>query len=297
MGGQPPAPWPTGPASGYGAGYGPAAADYVEDRFDLPQAARDWIQVLSSPQQFFAGQVGREGLASPMAFMLAVAVIGGFASGVGLTVKGNPMGMVAGPCAGVCLWVLFIIGAFIWGGITHGVCKIFGGSGSFAGSFRIVSYVLAPMPFAMLLNALLSPAPPSFGRRSASPPAIHAPSPTVSAGAGVALFQTIPGLPGGRQPGSPPSSNQALEELLKQRGDSPLSTLAQILFWIYQMVLMGIGIHHVHRVSTGASVGATIVLALIQIVLIVILVVFVAAVVFAAIMGAAGAAGAGGMPR
>jgi hypothetical protein len=138
----------------------------VEDRWSRADAFQDWFQVLVSPTSFFQEQVGREGMNAPMSFLLACTIsmtlvsflinmVRRFSSlaGGGPFTGGSPFGVL---CGGLCGWVVLLVFLLAAAGVVHGLCKMFGGQGSYAGSFRAVTYAGAPIPIFWVLGSLIA---------------------------------------------------------------------------------------------------------------------------------------------
>lgn len=146
--------------------YNPAAfrpvaqAPYFEDSFNLGQGFKDWIQVLISPNQFFADQAGRDGKKAPMAtfvaYMLVAIVLGVLMS----LVKPNPSAPV-GPGFTLLISILGAVINFfvllVYALILHGVGKMFGNSATYSGSFRATVYSVAPIHTLGILTTIIMP--------------------------------------------------------------------------------------------------------------------------------------------
>lgn len=296
-------------AAGYGQGTaftgGVGYAAPPEDGFSPVQAARDWWHALTSPGSFFQEQQGREGLAAPISFLLvwvvalmllvmvplsvanvmAIGAAAGATGNTGARGAGYLVGMIVGViigviCGSVLYWVVLMISMFIWAGIVHLICKMFGGVAGYSGTFRACTYALSPAPLFLLLAGLVlffveAPELRATPRR--------APSPTLRSYHGQILvaqnFQVRPsappGVPGGQFPqanspfpsrpgGGFPGVGPSAFPLAKP---TPITSLIVIVSGIYYMVLMGIGVANIHSLSTGKAVGVAILSTIVNLVI------------------------------
>ena len=281
----------------------------VEDRMDLVQSITDWFQILVSPRRFFEDQVGREGLKAPLAFLLVYSLLSGLLGMISLTLRPLPglppmsggIGLIVGfAIFAVVGWLLSTLTMLVWAGIVHGICKLFGGQGSYAGTFRATVYALAPMPLFSILFLLLSAAsgPPRMPGLGAQGPSIIVPGEepaqlqfarvshrrAFSGGAAAGriyrapVSQGFPGMPAGPAAASPMGAM------------SPLILLAFFVAGIVYLIFMGIGVAHIHGIGSGAAVGVVILSGVAAFVLYVILAVMLGVLFAAILVGMRGAA-------
>ncbi|HZT42455.1 MAG TPA: YIP1 family protein, partial [Chthonomonadaceae bacterium] len=256
---------------GYAPGAYPGGAPYTErlyepDGFDLLQGFNDLWRVLISPQKFFQGQVGREGLYAPMSMLLACVLVnslGNLLHGIispasipGLAMLGGGGGLNLIRVIGILIaipfqFVFLLVWLFILAGIVHVIGLLFGNRASFAGSFRVVTYAGASFPVILFLLNLVSPllAPP----RTAY--ALPASAPRVI----LAQYNpNRPGSPYGHKGSSTPRFPRSRQNLQTPSVDT---TNLQFLLWtfsigtIWCVVLTGIGARHIQQIS---NVGAVI---------------------------------------
>jgi hypothetical protein len=287
--GQPqPAPYaqqaPYGQAPGYSAPspYGqqpvamyPAQSQYYEDRFSIKDALSDWKEVVLSPRTFWQRQAESDGFSAPisMTFTLwgVLILIGGILATlfIGLRV---PMMMIAIVIAGA-MYLLFgsaitAVVNFISAGILYLVSKIFGGQGSYAGMYRTVTYTQAPYFLYLLLGVgLLIPLGGSAvvavfneARDNAmySAQTRRQNSDPFSSSGGFNQPQPFGGSSDPFSGASRPSrgSNSAVAALVASTATIGIIYyigLIPVLIWM--LVMMGMGIAHTQRLSTGAAVG------------------------------------------
>jgi hypothetical protein len=169
--------------------------------------------------------------------------------------RGNPGGLFFGWACGWCMLMLVF---FIWAGIMHLGCKIFGGQGSYTGTFRAVSFAAAPTFLLLALSNLLAPVlvPKNLQTSAPAPAAIVAARGRAS---GVRLAQAggVPSLPPGR-PGSPGAQGQADPTQLAL---SILTALVPLMLfyvigYIWSLVLQVVAVGQIHQLGTGQAVGA-----------------------------------------
>jgi hypothetical protein len=250
-------------------------ADY-EDRMDLLQCLTDWLGVLSSPHRFFSDQVGCEGVKAPLGFLLTYSLISTlmtlvpFATGqmpgmstlpgVGLAVVGVVILLL-----GIPITILF---SFVWAGIVHGICKMFGGQAGYSGTFRATTYALAPLPIFGLASILISaasgpPTTPGFPPRTGSITVPGSAQPRLVFARSRGFNPAVRSLAAGDRFGSAPNASRA--GLPMGPGGSPfgrtspLATLISLLGVGVYLVFMGIGVAHIHCLSTGGAVGVAVI--------------------------------------
>lgn len=283
--GQPGA-YPGAPAP-YGAGYpadtGPygaapgAGADSdpgPPDAFDILQAFKDWVAVISRPGQFFEAQAAAAGWLSPLAFIainsLLMAVI---LQVIGLVQRipsvASP-GFLPGSVFGALIQNL--AAAFLLGGMIHLGARLFKGDGSYNGSVRAVAYGFAPQPIMALIGGIIA---------IVSPPSL--PAQTITARNGTAEVRMVsralqPGVlqqEAPRQPSAGSGSRISEEEKARIQSEvraklGPLAEVmetqarlgqnspANLLGGIWILVLLVIGVGRIHHISGGPAFFAVI---------------------------------------
>ncbi len=289
-----PAMTPTAPWLQTAAGMAPvegetarSAGSHEEDRFDIGQAFRDWLQILMSPRRFFQDQEGREGLKAPLGFLviyLLFSIAGSIPMFLKLGASGLPTGMLL--LFGIGVGVpLSLVGLFIWASIVHGASRLFGGQASYAGSFRAATYPLGPMflvsVVAMLITLATGSQPmPNYGTlgsRDTAPgrPAlrmVRSLSPDASADVRMARYRRR-GYPGGARPapvgpgnpyqrgGYPGGARAPIGpggQFMPFGRPSPAAVGLNFLGGIYYLALLGMGVFHIHRLGSGAAIGVAI---------------------------------------
>jgi hypothetical protein len=253
--------------------------------------------------------VGREGLKAPLAFLLLYILFTSLLGLIWVTLRPIPglppmfggLGFIVGLVIGsVVGWLVIMVVMFGWAGIVHGICKLFGGEGSYAGTFRATVYALAPLfllyPFFLLLTAASGPTHmPGLGLQG---PAIVVPGgeqPRLQF-ARVSNRRAFPGRTADGKMYRSPASQGFRGMPTGPAGRSPLSAipllilLAEFVAGIVYLVFMGIGVAHIHGLSTGAAAGVAIISGVVAIVLCVIFVVMIGVLFAAILVGMRGAA-------
>lgn len=295
------------PAMG-GPGYGaPAYNAAPPDAFSIPQAFRDWLRCLTSPKEFFAEQVGADGLASPISFLLVITLLSLIGSVPLMMAQGRAMPAGAAPlpmmllCVAICLWPAWIVLNFVWAGVVHLICLMFRPQGTYNGTYRAVTYasapgvvlgVLASLSAALLPSTPAPPTTPGFGSR----PVESAPARGMTRKeSGLLAFQGVPqppGIPGG--PGGPSASRRAdaerMQEALRRLGgpSNPVSNAIQFIAILVYLVYLGIGVAQIHQLSPGAAVAVPIISAIAAVVFLFIIGLILGVLMVGAAMGAAG---------
>jgi hypothetical protein len=281
----------------------------IKDRLDLVQSITDWFQVLVSPGRFFEDQVGREGLKAPLAFLLVYSLLSGLLGMISLTLRPLPglppmsggLGFIVGfAIFAVIGWLMSTLTMLVWAGIVHGICKLFGGQGSYAGTFRATVYALAPMPLFSILFLLLSAAsgPPRVPGLGVQSPAIIVPggAPAHLQFARVRRQRAFSGGIAGRQMYRPPVSPGYGGMPTGPAAGSPLGAMTPLILLaffvagIVYLIFMGIGVAHIHGVGPGAAVGVVIISGVVAFVLYLVIVVVLGVLLAAILVGMRGAA-------
>jgi hypothetical protein len=293
--------------SGFSPSRADTAAPYAgivhEDRFDLMQACKDWVSVLISPNSFFANQQSREGFKAPLAFLFAYLLVNlifclpGFMAGKypGISPASTP-GMAVAMAIGMPIGLAIYLGMlFVWAGIVHGTSKLFGGQGSYAGSFRVVTYALAPLLLLGLLStiAVMATSPISTPAAGVRPETLRT---TEGAGVNVRLARqvypgTMPrrgpiGLPGRGGDSAHPYGRPASSPM---SGANPIALIFVLAAASVYLIYLGMGVYHVHNVSSGAAVGVSIISGIAAIVLEFVIVMLLSVFLVALIAGMRGA--------
>jgi hypothetical protein len=278
-------PYPSAGSSGY-AGTEAGIVAYQEDRFDVAQAFKDWLQVLVSPQSFFRDQEGRTGLAGPISFLLVYTFLSVLFFLPGLLMRGlvGPVPALLILSLGtVVLWLMGLLTMFVWAGIIHLFCMMFGGQGGYTGTFRAASYASAPWAIVGLVAGLVSaatgPSPtPGFGpgRTGVIVPDQEEPRMLLAQAGG------RPGFPGGTGARPMPGNPAGQFSGFPMAQQSPLASLLNLVGLAYYLALLGVGVCHIHRLSTGGAVGVAVLSGVAAVVLFIVFVV-VLGVAFAAI--------------
>ncbi len=228
-----------------------------EDNFDLLQAFKDWGQILVSPLHFFDGERGAAGFSAPMAQTLAYILVSGLVGMIMNVVTGHT-GMIMWAIVGIPLsFLVFLLTWMIWGGVNHGISRMFGGSGEFSGSFRAGVYAAAPFMTMLIAISLLSPmlTPKSAGVVMADPQ-VH----VVRAQYGNQPYAGSRfGQPTGRTSSFGTSSYGTSSPYANAYTQgNPLIGLLALISMVWSMVLMVFGIRATQNVETGAAVGTVI---------------------------------------
>ena len=283
MPGQPANPYGQPPV--YPGGYAPGAYRggdaYVEDRFDLKQAAIDWTQVIRAPKTFFEGQVGRTGYKAPLAFLFFTLLVQSIVSLVGIIFRPAMMGAtLLGVGLNLTLiYALTALAVLISALVYHGVGKMFGNQADVSGSFRAMTYSQAPW---LIFTVVMALATPLLGGGQTSPMGMALPErPSIY----LKQSQNTPGSPysspgnsryspgggsyrGGGTTQANPFSNPAALGGIMALGVFGILMILALLIW--NLVLLVMAISSIQQISTGSAVGVVVVIMLIAIVLAVI---------------------------
>ena len=143
--GAPPSPYPQ-PGGNY-----PAQAQYHPDSFSIKDAFRDWKEVLFAPRAFWRRQADSDGLSAPLAmnltflstFLLVIFLSVSLFIGLHIPMI-IPFLLIAFLIYAVVGGVLVLLYQFAAAGVLYLVSKMFGGRGTYAGSFRSITYAHAP---------------------------------------------------------------------------------------------------------------------------------------------------------
>jgi hypothetical protein len=295
---------------------GSLAGAYYQDSFDLVQAVKDWWGALTSPRVFFSEQAGREGLLAPMAYLLVATVITYIPVLVFYGIMGlfNPLMLVGGVCGIACGYLGVLAVSFIWGGIVHGVTRLLGGQGSYSATFRAVTYANAPGLACNLLSMIVMMAMMGGlvasivgSARGTGVSALPQPIRVAQANPPGAPFGQTPGFPGGAgQPGGPgmggpfgsssstPTPQLSPEQLAQMVAAMIIPSLISFIGGIWSLVLLGMGLAHVHSMSGGAAAGSVVLSVVVVIVIYVVLYFLMFAGLMAAVLSGAGGASPGG---
>lgn len=310
---------PSGPAAFGTIGPTPEYKPAPAPRVGFKDGFAQWWEVLTGPRAFFEAQADREGLNEPSTFIMVWCVV----VSVILTIVGavalHDFRIHGVFCTAVTMWLVVMAFMHIWAVSIHGLSRLFGGQGSYSGSFRVAAYSSAPSLLALIFFFVaLALLPKSAGVARAFPGAAG-PQPRIEAG--LAQFGAPPqpgmprfgspqfgappqpgmppqfgtpgrpgfqpgggfsnGLPGGNRPGlSPEQAAQILGSLGWAFGILLIGS-------IWSTVLAGIGIAHVHGVGTGQAVFAVILASLLYNLLVGLIMGVVVGTLGVAIMGAA----------
>jgi len=259
-----------------------------------------------SPKAFFEEQVGHYGNKGPLSFVLAYSIVAGIINVIGSFVSktGAQSPVVGLGCGWLCTFIMVTALMYVAAGINHGACKIFGGTGDYAATFRATAYGQAPQfALGIIASLLISMMlPKDLAQTRAYPkdsPQVATSVPTqlidasprterVSAGVSGWLLQfpqTNPGMTSTR-----PDPSAALAKLSQAMGAILPGLLIAFAGYIWTLVVTGIGYATLHELSTGKAVGAVLVSELFKSIIVVVISVVFSAVVMGAIMGAMGAA-------
>lgn len=283
----PPAPYPQQVAM-----Y-PAQSQYREDTFSIKDALRDWKEVLFSPRTFWQRQADSDGLAAPSAMILTyvgVALIIGIALGVLFIGLREPIAIPIILIGGV-IYALLILSAmfvmnFVMAGIFHLVGKMFGNRGTYTGSFRASVYAQAPGMLALVLSLILI-IPFSGTIVDQMKSEFSSASSTTRSSSSTNPFGA-PNAPGQSNFGNGGLSNSSrsasYEPPMMFTVMSLIGNLFSLVAFFWGLVLLGMGIAHIQKISTGGAVGTVILGYLIPIALIV----FIIFMLFAGLMASAG---------
>jgi hypothetical protein len=172
-----------------------------------------------------------------------------------------------------CVYLIFMIGYFIWGAMVHLGSKIVGGSAGYDGSFRaaaigsspvalmwVVCLALQPvmMPKASEIEELEDSRVPAIVQPAATRHQYAYAGPLAQANPGF-LLQSGPSGPVGGVPSSGDRSAAAqaiLSRILAQFG---LMVVLMLLGWVWSLVVTGVGIANIHSVGAGQAVGAVLI--------------------------------------
>ena len=256
------APPPPGPAGYQGQQWSPYPAQgqmAKEDRFDLVQAFKDWGQILISPLRFFDSERGAAGFSAPMAQTMAYILVIGIVGMIMNVVTGHTAMLLWG-IVGIPLgFLLYALIWMIWGGINHGISRMFGGSGEFSGSFRASVYAAAPFMTMVLAISLLNPmlSPKSAGMAMADPQvrvvrAQYGNNPYAGSGSRVGRTNSSASPFGARSYGTSSAYANPYGHT------NPLIGLMGLIGMIWSMVLMVFGVRATQNVETGSAVGTVI---------------------------------------
>ena len=281
-------------APGYAAGAAPhpsrSAESTAADKFDLKQAARDWIQIIRAPKTFFDGQAERTGANAPISFLffsaLIPTVLALFGGGIRLYQEYAFTGVFTDfegllPAVGTLLLavvlnltIFFALGVLllrVFALLYHAVGRRFGSQADVSGSFRALAYCQAPL----LVRALVVVLAAFF----AHPPPYTA---AVAQSRGLRLVR----IQGSSNPNesfrvidrSPADPNTADENfrhgLVAQTGSSSYSVLfgsltaldglmgldglgllLSIGFYVWTLTLLVMATGRIQRISTEAAMG------------------------------------------
>ncbi len=260
----------------YPGGFAPGAyrgtSGYVEDKFDLRQAALDWWQVIRAPKTFFEGQYGRTGYKAPIAFLLFSALAQAVFSLIGGVFRPAMLGLTLAAVAfsltiGFLLTLLVLrIGA----AMVHGIGKMFGNQGEPAGSFRALAYCQAPFLIFSVITSLASPligaGAGSLGMALPQRPGIILKQSQNTPDSPFNSPRSSRYSPSGRYGGGSysgtsstprnPFSNPALAGIMALGVFGMLLALGMFLWYVTLLVM---GISSVQQISGGAAVGVVII--------------------------------------
>ena len=196
----------------------PAVLSDSYDSFDVPEAFREWAQLLIAPRSFFEDQEGASGMLSPLALLLAyalgygalcVAMLLGYGSRLG---EYGFLAIIIVVLAVPVVFATYVVAHLIGGGLAHLAGRLFGGAGTFSGSFRASVYAFAPISLLLIVAGLLT----------------------------MVLTPPWDAASGG------------------SRGlDNPLIQGADLVGAIWGLVLLGMGLCAIHRMTPARAVGAT----------------------------------------
>ena len=285
MPGQP-APNAYGQPPAYPGGYAPGAyrggVTYAEDKFDLKQAALDWVQIIRAPKTFFEAQAGRPGYKAPIAFLLFTALAQAAFSLIGGAMRPATLGVTLAAVAfsltiGFAVTVLFLrLGA----AIVHSVGKMFGNQAEQAGSFRAVTYCQAPFlifsAIIALATPLLTPSVAPLGMALPEKPGVFLKqtqgSPNSPFGAPrPGRYNPSGSYNGGAYGGAgatqkSPFSNPALAGIMAL---GAFGVLIGLGFLLWYLVLLVMAISSIQQISVGSAVGTAIISLLVAFVILI----------------------------
>jgi hypothetical protein len=255
---------------------------------------------------------------APMAFLFVYLIfsllfsVPGLMAQVPWLMPGAMPGLGTGSAVGVLVFLAigvpigfgsYLVVMYIWAGILHGVSRMFGGQGSYAGSFRLVAYAQAPSLLFGLLSMVIGLAMgPAAGPNSgASSRVLQRPYQTVpylrlaravhSQGEGSGRLLRVPGrrIPhvSPQGPGNSFPYGQASRSPLNSA--NPIAMLLALVGLVVYVIYLGIGVYHVHNVCTGSAAGVAIVSAIAGIFIVFMLAMLLGVFVAAVLMGMRGA--------
>jgi hypothetical protein len=292
-----------GPALGSGPVYASSAP--IQDQFNIGDGFRDWVQAIIAPRSFFADQRAYEGFNGPLSFLMAYSIVSALINlGLRLATGGFSASYTfGGVCGALCGWLMISAIMFTWGGIIHMCARMFGGQGSYSGSFRAATYSQAPyFALALLATALTPLMLPKELRGSALPP----PTAMLALAREEPRLQfaqaTPPGFPGAPGPGAPGpgipgggSEAQARQQAM-QAMSRVLSAVVPILIlllvgWLWGTVNLVIGLSEIHEIGVGPAIGVVVVANIIVWVLLAIIGFAIGAAIVGMVAAAMGGAG------
>ena len=134
------------------------------DSFDLGQAFKDWIRIITQPAAFFQEMTGTTGFSAPLAISLLYlgpVMVAAIINTMKLQLTAgtlNPafaIGAVFGMIIGLAIVVpLILLGMFFFAWIMHMVGLLFGNKSPFSASFRALAFSYAPAPLLQIPIAL-----------------------------------------------------------------------------------------------------------------------------------------------
>lgn len=143
------------------------AGNERKDTFSLARAFRNWLQILFTPGEFFAGEEGATGFQGPFAMLCAYVFVFGSAIALMLLitdVTSNRLSSFAPTAAFAPAAVrvgFYGILMALWSLLLHGVSRLCGGKGEYSGTYRATVYAFVPyatlVPFASVFTLAQHP--------------------------------------------------------------------------------------------------------------------------------------------
>ena len=151
---------------------GPARAMNYNDQFNLAQGAKDWLNILARPRQFFSDDriVGSPGLLTPLVLMLlycvpvvlSYVINGAYTSSalarmpqIARVPRVGPMFAGGGVLITILVGLPIIFaGVFLASWVIHLVGLLFANQSRYSASFRALVFAWAPLPILGLIASL-----------------------------------------------------------------------------------------------------------------------------------------------
>jgi hypothetical protein len=181
----------------------------------------------------------------------------------------NPAYNIGGPIGiPIGVFLVMYIGWLLFALIVHGTTRMFGGSAGYSGTFRAVALAAAPCPIFIVISMLMGAGTvaPRYGAAYAPPTHVMAVQYQRPGGGPVGRPSFggagVGGPNGGAPFGGPSQFGQrptagdpaaAMEALARA---APMFLIGGIVL-VWCLTLLGIGVAHIHQLSSGAAAGVT----------------------------------------